>query len=278
MIKLNSFSDLEVPAGLFPDESNFILDNLAIRSTNLLAGLSIENINEALIEARKSLRTWGHINYFIAFNNSYYENKSNKTFRFVPPETEIINQNLSLEAFSGTTSSDKEQMLSGEISKNITIAKALQKDKKTQGAITLYYYLLAIKVAQQINRHNRSENNSYYRLGKVSRYLYSAEFALSMMDLVDREIIAITHKEKQVREKTQKTASKGGKNRVHKYSVLKEKVFNLYDEKHSGRSNRDAAIRICKELGRSGLSILTTSYPEETVAKWIGQYKKKKEG
>ena len=80
-----------------------------------------------------------------------------------------------------------------------------------------------------------------------------------------------------VRESAKVSGSKGGKVRAEKYAPIKEKAIQIYESKHNHRSNRDAARRICEQMGSEmdDLNFSPTNR-ENTVAKWIGGHKQLK--
>lgn len=67
---------------------------------------------------------------------------------------------------------------------------------------------------------------------------------------------------------------KGGRIRAAKFSALKQKVIDRYNEDYSNRSVRLAAKKIYEELKGEINVTLSTDEPTKTLEKWIGQYKK----
>lgn len=75
-------------------------------------------------------------------------------------------------------------------------------------------------------------------------------------------------------------AARGGQAKSAKYASLRREVLNRYVEKHAHKSNRYAAKLIWQELppgsklGADGCVLISEYNAEDTLAKWIAQFKR----
>lgn len=72
-------------------------------------------------------------------------------------------------------------------------------------------------------------------------------------------------------------SKKGGIARTQGFRDLKTLVCSLYDEKYATRSARNEAKRILNEdLSEEQRSTFSSATPEETIEKWLAEYRRKK--
>ena len=208
MIKLNSFSELEIPASLYPSDVAFYLEDIVSRSVNYLAGLSLEEVNQSLFFIRHYMRETRHMGDYNGISDmmksdfkTLIKRKLNGNNKFAPPDEEIGNDILIMQMLDRTFFDNKEKFLRDDVNGNETVENVLEIHKKIFGSMSLYYYILGLNIARREKRKNTSENNKHYRLGKSSPYFFASNFILNLLSQMQSEVSAITQKEKQVKEK-----------------------------------------------------------------------------
>jgi len=277
--KLNSFDDLELPEGLFPENCNFYIQAISKRALSHLDEMDLDEINTQLNETHDF------------FRKNVHAVRSKKFKEAIDISSEILNKrDMSLDSlmamigskalflqFNDISSLEKYEKLESDISNDTDAMSEINRNKRHHGISGLYFYVLAVQKASRIQKIGGIQNNAFFRLGRVSNYLQFAEKILSIPSGMNRELNALGRREEGFKSVKKAASSKGGKVRIEKYDTIKNKIFRLLDTKYLKLSNRQAAIRICKDLaGDPLLSVITAEFPEETFAKWIGQYRKEK--
>lgn len=282
MAKLESIKDLDIPKGLFPKEETKLIERIRERALQFYGDNSIE-----LIGMYKTCNLLDTMKTMVAdliprLGDAILEIKEESELlpeekQLQKNEKEKINEyynyyNFSL--FRGRIGDIKPSLENDSLFDEETLKR---KDviQSLFASLAISEYFDGIQKAIQIKKRNGSQNNSYFRLGKTYKYFDFANNVLLYIEKANHELHGISHKENAVISKRKTTSKKGGKKRTARYEPLKEKVFSLYKEKYQKRSNRDAAHRIAKDLAEDIASVMQTEEPEITIAKWIGQFKKK---
>lgn len=277
MIQIESFDDLDMPIGLFPSEVAFFLEAITSRTVNNLAGLSLDEVNEALIFVRHLMRQMNKMGNEPAITEwlgPIIKRIFSTTDRFVPPKESKSSDKSMIQFLDKSFFNDENNYLKQDIKNNKHLDGALGANKKAHGATSLYYYMVGKKVAERIQRSNHDNNSSYYRLGKATPFFMTCEHILNLIGHMDSEVSAVKLKENQLEEKRKETARKGGKQKNDKFSQLKSKCLSIYNDKYTDKPNRDAAAHIYRQLSDDDKSVFRGDDPKHQIAIWIGKYKK----
>lgn len=284
-IKLNSYAEFEVPDGLFPEmESSFVRD-LPKTAMDMLAGKDIDyiNLNFSFIYStfnkmkhnieNPSPEYKKHLDkYEKAYDERQERIKNSPSPIPSPPSNKKDSKTLTL-MFSDPSFFTKEDFWLDENSIYEKVSANAKQYIDYYACFSLYKFLFVLEEAKKIQSNPDEIDDPYYRLGKAISGFYYVNMMLTQADKMSTELHILKQKEDASKTIRKNTAQKGGKQRTAKYDDLKGKVISLYIEKHSGRSNRDAAQKLSIELASEIKTVLSTDDPSLTIAKWIGKYK-----